>query len=61
MALGYVSFKVATNLADPSTQVRLSHTTFHVIQMVLSYVGGFSPHAVLRYLSFTPFLSQVYL
>ena len=59
MALSYVSFKVATNLADPNTQVRFSHATFHVISMVLSYVGGFSPHAVVRYLSFTPFLSQV--
>ena len=59
MVLSYVGFKVATNLADPNTQVRFSHTTFHVISMVLSYVGGFSPHAVLRYLSFTPFLFQV--
>ena len=59
MVLSYVSFKVATNLADPNTQVRFYYTTFHIISMVLSYVGGFSPHAVLRYLSFTPFLSQV--
>ena len=59
MVLSYVGFKVATNLADPNTQVRFSHTTFYVISMVLSYVGGFFPHAVLRYLSFTPFLSQV--
>ena len=27
MVLSYVGFKVATNLADPSTQVRLSHAT----------------------------------